>query len=197
MSCALCTSASTPCRRQLQPRSIDPRIQRDTPCATTYHWRASASNLLSVEFLELARKHLAPGGLIMYNTTGSFEVYRTACSVFPHVARVWNFAVASDRAFAIDKARWRAVLERYVIDAKPVFDPSQPVAQKRLSEIVSLADGLERADGSEAFMESGTSLCPRVASARPITDDNMGSEWRNAVAQAFVLGCQDAGSCAP
>lgn len=164
---------------------------------TTYHWRASSSNLLSVEFLELARKHLAPGGVLMYNSTGSSDVFHTACSVFPHVARVLNFVVASERAFDIDKGRWRTILESYVIDGKPVFDLEDPLARTRLSEIVALADGLQLADGSTSFMESGTSLCPRVAGARLITDDNMGTEWQNAVANAFVLGCQDEGSCTP
>src|SRR5690606_8887529 len=57
---------------------------------TTFHWRAHATNLLSVEFLELVRNHLKPGGAAIYNSTDSARVQRTACEVFPHVVRVIN-----------------------------------------------------------------------------------------------------------
>jgi spermidine synthase len=40
---------------------------------TTFHWRSNASNLLSVEFLELIRSHLNPGGFYFYNTTDSLR----------------------------------------------------------------------------------------------------------------------------
>ena len=43
---------------------------------TTYHWRAHATNLLSVEFLELLRNHLNPGGAAIYNTTDSERVQK-------------------------------------------------------------------------------------------------------------------------
>ena len=164
---------------------------------TTYHWRASSSNLLSVEFLQLVRAHLNPGGVLMYNTTGASEVFHTACRVFPHVVRVFNFVVASDRPFPIDKRRWRTVLEHYAIDGKPVFDLNDAAHRGRLDEIVSSADGLALADGEDAFMEAGASLCRRVASERSITDDNMGTEWEDSVARAFITGCQDGGSCTP
>jgi spermidine synthase len=54
---------------------------------TTWNFRANATNLLSVEFLELVRPHLNPGGSFFYNTTDSPRVQRTACSVFPYGAR--------------------------------------------------------------------------------------------------------------
>src|SRR5476649_179179 len=38
---------------------------------TTWHFRASVTNLLSVEFLDLGRLHLNPGGIFFYNTTSS------------------------------------------------------------------------------------------------------------------------------
>ena len=36
---------------------------------TTFNWRANISNLLSVEFLQILRNHLNPGGVAYYNTT--------------------------------------------------------------------------------------------------------------------------------
>ena len=50
---------------------------------TIYHWRAHATNLLSVEFLELARGMLKPGGILYYNTTFSPEAQRTGAMLFP------------------------------------------------------------------------------------------------------------------
>ncbi|MDD3372000.1 MAG: methyltransferase domain-containing protein, partial [Alphaproteobacteria bacterium] len=44
---------------------------------TTYNFRSNATNLLSVEFLELVKKHLNPGGTFFYNTTDSARVQRT------------------------------------------------------------------------------------------------------------------------
>src|SRR5205814_7857201 len=38
---------------------------------TTFHWRNHISNLLSTEFLQIAKAHLRPGGVLFYNTTGS------------------------------------------------------------------------------------------------------------------------------
>jgi spermidine synthase len=164
---------------------------------TTYHWRASASNLLSVEFLQLLRAHLRPGGVVMYNATGSTRVFHTACTVFPHVMRLYNFVVASDAPFDVDTARFRRTLERYAIDGQPVFEPHNPLHQRRLMEIVALPDTLRMADPPWEGMEDGSSLCRRVADQRAITDDDMGTEWQSSVAAAFVVGCQDEGSCTP
>ena len=40
----------------------------------SFNWREHESNLLSVEFLNIARAHLCPGGVLYYNTTSSPEV---------------------------------------------------------------------------------------------------------------------------
>src|SRR5215467_3194284 len=60
---------------------------------TTWHFRASVTNLLSVEFLDLIRNHLKSGGIFFYNTTDSERVQRTACLAFAHGARVTNHMV--------------------------------------------------------------------------------------------------------
>lgn len=62
---------------------------------TTWHWRAYSTFLLSKEFLELARDHLAPDGLIAYNATGSPDVLKTAQAVFPHAYLYESFVVAA------------------------------------------------------------------------------------------------------
>ena len=66
---------------------------------TTYHWRNYSTNLLSREFLQLAKRHMNPGAVITYNATGSPDVLRTADSVFSHAFRYVNFVTAADHDF--------------------------------------------------------------------------------------------------
>jgi spermidine synthase len=66
---------------------------------TTFHWRAQAANLLSHQFLELVRRHLAPGGIMAFNATGSPDALYTAASVFSHAYRWSNFVYAADHDF--------------------------------------------------------------------------------------------------
>jgi spermidine synthase len=54
---------------------------------TTLHWRNHASNLLSVEFLRLARQHLSLGGVLFYNIAGSEDAMATALAVHPYALR--------------------------------------------------------------------------------------------------------------
>ena len=78
---------------------------------TTWHFRASVTNLLSVEFLDLVKRHLNPGGIFFYNTTNSARVQRTGCLAFAYGARFTNHMVLSDRPIAWDFQRWRQTLE--------------------------------------------------------------------------------------
>lgn len=63
---------------------------------TTYHFRSNVSNLLSIEFLELAKKRLTNNGKIFYNTTFSPEVVKSAMDVFKSVYTINNFILATD-----------------------------------------------------------------------------------------------------
>ncbi|MGE0708116.1 MAG: methyltransferase domain-containing protein [Planctomycetota bacterium] len=148
---------------------------------TTFHWRGHATNLLSLDFLQDLRRHLAPGGIVIYNSTSSHAVQRTACEAFPHVARLMNFVIASNDPLVPDRERWRKVLLAYRIDGKPVVDESD--GGKRLDEVLGILDAYERrkdAWGEEIgyALEPKASLYQRVGNARVITDDNMGTEWR-------------------
>lgn len=62
---------------------------------TTWYWRNYSTNLLSQEFLRLVKQHLMPQGFVAYNTTGLYDSYFTAKSVFPDVYQYKNFAIAS------------------------------------------------------------------------------------------------------
>jgi spermidine synthase len=146
---------------------------------TTWHFRASVTNLLSVEFLELVKRHLEPGGVLFYNTTESDRVQRTGCQVFTYGARFTNHMVLSERPIDWDFTRWRQRLETYRIDGKPVFDLSREADRAKIDQLVS--GQLSGAAKGQHAIESPIEPCPnvlaRTAGTRPVTDDNMGSEW--------------------
>jgi spermidine synthase len=144
---------------------------------TTYNWRAHATNLLSSEFLRLIRKHLKPGGLHYFNTTGSDEVQATGVSVFPYGLRVGNFLLLSDSPIKVDPQRWRESLATYKIEGKPVFDLSRDFDRQRLEEVLSLAQRLGHPENNFFSIEDAESIRARTTGARLITDDNMGTEW--------------------
>lgn len=146
---------------------------------TTWNWRASSTNLLSVEFLELVRAHLAPGGILLFNTTSSDDVKKTAATVFPHAMRVYNFMAVSDAPFTFDKERWRRTLLTTVIDGEHVFDATDEESRKALDELVDYADSIHespREDGLES--RESVLATTTAAGALVITDDNMLPEWR-------------------
>ena len=145
---------------------------------TTYHWREHTTNLLSADFLRLARGHLEQGGILYYNTTSSGDVQLTGATVFPHALLVVNFLAVSDSPIMVDKDRWRRELAGYRIEGQPVFDLNRAEDQKRFEEILSLADTLNGGKYEGILrMEDGDSIRARTQSARLITDDNMGTEW--------------------
>lgn len=147
---------------------------------TTYHYRANASSLLSAEFLALVRGHLRPGGIFLYNTTGSERAQRTGCLAFPHGARFSNQLVVSDAPLDLDFARWRRTLESYRIDGRPVLDPSRPDDRRALDALLSMEAAVAPGGGSSPArpLERCPDIAARTAGKAPITDDNMGSEWR-------------------
>jgi spermidine synthase len=144
---------------------------------TTYHWRSNVSNLLSVEFLELIRRHMNPGGVHYYNTTSSPEVMATGVRVFPYAMRLGNFMAVSDSPLQLDARRWLDVLLRYRIDSKPVFDMSQEKDRRRIDEVLSLTATMDRNLPSFFTLESADHIRARTQEAPTVTDDNMGTEW--------------------
>ncbi len=141
---------------------------------SSFHWRANITNLLSVEFMRLARAHLNPGGMLFYNTTFSPQVLATGIAEFPYALRVSSFLAVSDSPLKLDKDRWRAVLSAYRIDGRPVFDLSHPAQQAAMARVLHLADELDQPKGN---LESRASLAARLKGVRLVTDDNMATEW--------------------
>jgi len=145
---------------------------------TIYHWRANATNLLSVEFLRLARQLLAPGGILYYDTTFSPDAQRTGALEFPCAFRFGPMMVVGDRPIQIDRERWRSVLLRYRLDGNPILDPAVPEDRSRLEEILQRADTLPGNKYVSEGMETRENILRRTKHMQVVTDDNMATEWR-------------------
>jgi spermidine synthase len=145
---------------------------------TTYNWRANVTNLLSMEFLRLMRQHLEVGGIGYYNTTSSPEVQATGASAFPYALRVANFLAVSDSPIMYDREKLRSILASYRIDGRSVFDLSKSAYQNRLEDIASLPQIEDSESTRFGSIEDRASMLKRLAGERPITDDNMGTEWK-------------------
>jgi spermidine synthase len=143
---------------------------------TSWHWRAHASDLLSKEFLEIARAHLLPGGLLFYNATASKDVVVTALAVYPYVLRVVNFVAVSDAPVSLDKKIWKDLLTDYSLDGEKIFDLTKTEDQAALDALVGFADTVHRPPEYYG-LEDRESLVSTMASGRVITDDNMACEW--------------------
>jgi len=142
---------------------------------STFYWRDHSANLLSEDFLRIIRQHLNPGGLFLYNTTGSKEVVATGIAVFSYAMRVENALVVSDSPLTFDRERWRAVLLSSSIDGKPLVDPSDPAQRDALERVLRIPDD---PTGKQVFsIEQNDELRRRLQGLRVITDDNMGAEW--------------------
>jgi spermidine synthase len=134
---------------------------------TTLHWRAHATNILSADFMNIARKHLAPGGVFYFNTTDSLDVQLTAAHVFPHVLRIANFIAAGDAPFVFDRDRWGAILRTMTIEGRPVIDFGRESGKKLYEELLGYNDIAPRA----AILDFYSKV------AADVTDDNMRVEW--------------------
>ena len=147
---------------------------------TTWHFRANVTNLLSAEFLNLIKSRLNPGGIFFYNTTNSARVQRTGCLAFADGARFLNHMVVSETPIRWDFERWRRVLEAYRIDGQPVFDASRGEDRAELNRLRSWEASLAARNKSRPI-ETCSDVLSRTAGQRVVTDDNMGSEWRDSL----------------
>jgi len=123
---------------------------------TVFHWRANAARLLSTEFLQLVRRHLAPGGVYYYNTTGSDRALLTGLKSFAHAWRIQSMLALSDEMFAVDLDTFRRQLVEHRLD--------RPLVDELVAEV-------------ESDLESRDRAIARMPPMPLITDDNMGNEW--------------------
>ena len=135
---------------------------------STLNWRSNASNLLSVEFLELVRSRLNPGGIYFYNTTESLRVIRTGCTVFPHALMIGSFIAVSDAPLRLDLDRVPELLFNYPHEGGTALNRSNPRHLKALDRQVGWLRRFTRT----------RSVILKLTPSRPlVTDDNMGTEW--------------------
>ncbi len=134
---------------------------------TTMHWRAHATNLLSIEFLSIAREHLAPGGVLYFNTTDSYDVQLTAAKAFPHMMRITNFVAVSDSPFGFDRDRFGRLLETMTLEGRPILDTSVASDKAIFDDLLGFNDMEYRASILERYEKT----------KRVVTEDNMAVEW--------------------
>ena len=134
---------------------------------TTFHWRAYSTNLLSQQFLELLKRHLEPGGLVTYNTTGSTDAVRTAEAVFPFAYRYVNFVIAGDQDFRPRVLNGAAALTEIKLDGMPVLDPGVEADAQFIRETLSVP-----------FLTSADDIARIGRPAEIITDWNMITEFK-------------------
>jgi spermidine synthase len=145
---------------------------------TIYHFRANATDLLSVEFLDLARGMLKPGGILYYNTTFSAEAQRTGALHFPYAYRFGIFMAVSDSPILIDEDRWRRTLLNYRLEGAPIFDMGLESDRELLAKALRVAGTLPGDTYDVKGMESRENVLRRTAGKSIVTDDNMAVEWR-------------------
>jgi hypothetical protein len=145
---------------------------------TTWYWRAHSTNLLSNEFMQLARRHLDNGGIFYFNTTSSPDAMKTGMSAFPYGLRCVNFIALSDAPIRFDLARWDSFLRGYRrSDGRLAFDGSPSGSAARLDSLLAFGRSLNGVPIPYG-LEQRASVLTHVAEAHIITDDNMLVEWR-------------------
>jgi spermidine synthase len=149
---------------------------------TTAPWRAQVTNLFSIEFLELVRAHLNPGGILFYNAFNTPEVQKTATIAFPYVMRIRNCIAASESPIHIDKARWVALLSNQKIDGVPVLptaadEQTQHEIRKVLARAEARPQPAPDLELKQWDFETKESIVARTADRSHVTDDNMITEW--------------------
>ena len=145
---------------------------------TTWYWRAHSTNLLSNEFMQLARRHLDDGGILYFNTTWSPDAMKTGMSAFPYGLRCVNFVALSDAPIQFDSARWDSFLRGLRrADGRLVFDVPSSASTARLDSLLAFGRSINGTSVSYG-LERRSSVLQRVADAHIITDDNMRVEWR-------------------
>ena len=133
---------------------------------TTFHWRANTGHLLSTEFFALITKHLAPGGIFYFNTTGSAAAARTACVNFPSGLRFANFVAVGNRDVGFDVDAFGKAIRTYQIDGRPVLGTK---AEAWLNQALPVLVG-------ENHLEPCANILARTEGHRLITDDNLVTE---------------------
>ena len=101
---------------------------------TTFHWRAYITMLLSREFLDVLKSHMNPGAVLAYNSTYSWDAFRTAREVFDNIWCYGNFVIAGDGIVLPSEKEAIDRLAALRLDNRPLVDLSRPEVAARLKE---------------------------------------------------------------
>lgn len=114
---------------------------------TTWHWRSNISLLLSTEFLQLMKIHMAPGAVLSFNATGSSDAFYTASKVFSHAYRYVNFVYAADFDFRArkDTAATRQLYQNLQLDGAPLFAPHSPAIEQFVAKPFVSIEAVQKA----------------------------------------------------
>jgi len=123
------------------------------------------------------KSHLEANGLFYFNTADAPGAFRAAFDVFPNGLRFLNFAAVSMAPVAFDETRWRRALAEYRLYGIAPFDTTTKRGKARLASFLATPNDPAGWFGSPA-LESRASMLPRLRDVVPITDDNMGGEWK-------------------
>ncbi len=133
---------------------------------TSFHIRNNAVNLLSKEFLQLAKQHLRPNGVIYFNTTSAADCFYTAAKIFKHVVMIKNFAAASDAPFNLTPEQKRHNLLQFITkDGTPLFTQSEQ-HKKKMEELITMP------------LPDWHDIALKQKDLWLITDDNMATEYK-------------------
>lgn len=141
---------------------------------TTFHWRANITNLLSREFMGIARSHLRYGGILAFNSTGSADSLATAADVFPFAYRWFNFIYAAEHDFSVIAPEAIKRLSLLQLDGYKLFDLSLEGDRKMLESLIQQPF----VGPQQVQQESGRLL-------EVITDANMLTEFKYGKSMLF------------
>lgn len=141
---------------------------------TTWHWRAYITFLLSREFLLLARDHLAPEGVMAYNSTDLPDVFKTASTVFPEIYKYLNFVIAGDHIVVPEIEEGLNRLSLLESDGNPLVDVNDPRVREKCLNMLRTFEPLQQVqwDVKRPF--------------EVITDSNMLPEYRYGKCSDFL-----------
>jgi spermidine synthase len=129
---------------------------------TSFYWRSNTNNLLSQDFLKLAKNHLNKDGVIYFNTTGCEDIFYTAAHVFKYIIRIDNFIAASDTIFGLTRKEKESNLNDMLN-----LDTQDPMVKDELDKLLDL----KLNDLRDAYLNSTNHYWL-------ITRDNLGNELK-------------------
>lgn len=89
---------------------------------TTHHFRNNASNLLSLEFMQLVKSRLNTHGVLYFNATKSPDAFFTAAKAFKYAYRYGSIVAAGDTVIPLERDEIIARLAKMRNNSGLLFD---------------------------------------------------------------------------